>query len=207
MKVIRISKILLAAIALATVLTCILSIITCLVVRPYRYTGKAYAIHLELAPPAAKNPNNYEFGKHTGYSTLVEGNLKHFDENGIELSEDEYQRRNREVIDRQSDGGESSAGASLAPAAVTPAYIERKGTKEKPGPELIFGGTEEFFQFCNNSDGVIWNPADIEASIDSRELYLVSKIKQLMIVSFAASFSIFYLGLFVRKRGIRVVIE
>jgi hypothetical protein len=69
----------------------------------------------------------------------------------------------------------------------------------------------EFFEYCDNTNGIVtWTPgslADIEASIQSREQFLLAKIRTLLLMTFFASFIICYVFLYARKKRIRILIN
>jgi hypothetical protein len=190
-KTIKISKIFLTAIGLAIGVTIAACVTLILIFRPYRYTGKAYEIREELAPPQDRTSSQAEEIPMTDRQREILNKLS---------QDPEYMA---EVAKRQQMLGIGS----LAPAASTPAYIDKQAIEARTGKPAVFGGTEEFFQYCGDADAVFWNPVDIGGSIQSRQEYLLAKLKTILLSVFSASLIISYLILYSRKKRIRILIN
>jgi hypothetical protein len=176
-KILRISKTFLKSAIISTSLTLLVGIALWIIFRPYRYTGRVSEIYNELNCPVPTFP---EFDPRVNYRV---------DENGVKLPEWEARGMYAQECDRKRE-------------------LAKKEWEEKLPKNLIFGGTRQFFEYCDNSDGiVIWNPEDIGGSIESRQNYLLARIKAALLIVFAACFTIVYIVLYFRKHPVKIVIE
>lgn len=229
--VVRISKIFLISVAIAIALAGVTGIVLGLTFKPYRYTGDAEIIHQELGAPREFTPpvhNPYEnklvtdslrktvitpsdsarFASMKDSIIEVKGKSLWM----IERSTLEYlyydsivkARLPRSIFSADSVAETQYSESNLEIDSIARRDWERNRLKDVPS-------VSEFFDYCDNTDGVVtWTPgslAEIEASIQSREQYLLAKIRTILLMTFFASFIISYLLLYVRKKRIRVLIN
>jgi hypothetical protein len=179
-KTIRISRILLTSVGIAILLTGAVAIVVGIAFKPYRYTGKAREISDELTRPDIGVPN-YAYDPDPEKGTIYR------DSSGKPLPDSEMQAiHERDFRLEVAD------------------YHRRLEEKQK---NRVFGGTHEFFRYCGDADAVFWNPTDIEGSIESRQYYLVAKIKTVLLIVFLASLSISYIGQYARKNRIKIIVN
>jgi hypothetical protein len=179
-KTIRISKMLLTSISISLLSTAAVGIILGLTFRPYRYSGKAEDIYRQLTAPD-KFVRTFRDYDHTG--TIYR------DKNGVQLS----------------DSAADALYYEECEAADSAAKIEWENNRRK---SLTFGGVEEFFRYCGDDNGAVtWNPTEIESSIRSRQEYLVTKIRTILLIVLPTSLAICYLILYARKKRIKILIN
>ena len=190
---IKISKILLASVGLSLLLTGATGIALALTFKPYRYTGKADEIYRELQP----SPQSMDLPQEEGTPIT----------DSAHRAWAEYDKMHPEVAEGRERRMKLLGVTPSSSKETTPVYRDRKAWERTTGKPLIFGGTEEFFKYCGDGDGVSWTPMDIEGSIQSRQQYLISKIEHILLVIFPVSLILSYLILYGRKKRIRILIN
>jgi hypothetical protein len=179
-RTIRISKMLLTSIGISLLSTTAVGIILGLTFRPYRYSGKAKDIYRQLTAPD-KFVRPFRDYDHTG--TIYR------DKNGVQLSD-------------------SAADALYYEECEAADSVAKKEWENNRRNTLTFGGVEEFFRYCQDANGVVtWNPTEIENSIQSRQQYLLTKIKTILLIVLPTSLTVWYLILYALKKRIRILIN
>jgi hypothetical protein len=196
-RTLRISKTFLDSIVISMFLTICTGIILLKTFNPLRYTGKAAEIYGELITPIEwPTPSD---DPPRSPDSLTEEYLIYLKKHPEKEAEEQIGIERRKKM---------LGNVPLVPAATTPVYIDREEFENKTGKILIFGGTEEFFQYCHDAGGAVtWNREDIEGSIRSREDYLLARMGKILLFVLPIGFIISYLILYSWKNKIKIIIN